>query len=143
MWRLPSIFAFIGMVSLCLNFQSSEAIAQTTEPTATPLLDLTLPPEWEPGDGRPPWSNAPTPTSAPTSSWQPGDGQPPWAVAPDNLLTNDQLTGRPDWAGRPMWADRPDEPQGLRDQRRFEASSLQSLRGGVARGTGNRGRGRK
>ena len=44
MWRLPLIFAFIGMVSLCLNFQSSEAIAQTTEPTATPLLDLTLPP---------------------------------------------------------------------------------------------------
>ena len=137
MWRNFSTFALIGAMGVCLNLGSTGAMAQTTEPVeAAPL-------EWQPQDKRPPWSLQEDLDAATEPGWRPGDGKPGWAGSSQQSVGTEAVTGQPSWAGRPAWVDRPTSTQGLGAQRSLQAKSLQSTRGGVASGVGNRGKGRK
>jgi len=140
MWRTISFAALIGVMGVGIGFQSSDAVAQTTEPVE---VSDSIAPEWLPQDGRPPWSNTDDADVETPTGWRPGDGRPDWAASSDTDIDVEASAVRPDWAGRPAWAGQPDDPRGLRDQRPFEAQSLQAARGGVASGLENRGRGRR
>jgi hypothetical protein len=131
------------VLTILIGLSVSDARAQDSDPAIDQPLDVTLPSEWQPADGRPPWSKAPDAVTATISDWQPGDGKPPWAKALQDDVTSESLTGRPAWAGRPEWADRNSDSRQLGTARRLEAMSNQFDRGAVARGIGNRGRGRR
>ena len=134
--RLSSTVTLASAFCICLGLIASGALAQeadlsvseptesTTEQTdlsvseqteaITEPTDLTVPTEWQPGDGRPQWSKSQNPSAAPNSTWQPGNGQPYWANGSDKLSKNNRQTGQ----------------------------SYQPAPRGVAKGIGNRGKGR-
>ncbi len=150
------IFSYLrraGLLAGTLVLLNSGAFAQTTDTTTDPLLTdpvvtdpvetdpMLIEPEWQPGDGRPVWSRSPNPTSAPDSSWRPGDGRPPWARANGTLTLDD--SGTTLVFGRPPWAGPRGDPFALRGERTGDAQALRPARGGLARGIGGRGRGRR
>jgi len=142
MWRTISVFALTGVFCVGLNLKNSDAVAQTTEPEEAVEVTEPAPPAWKPQDGRPPWSSQQELDTELPVDWRPGDGKPPWAASPEAVSDQEPPASKPEWAGRPEWADRPDDPHGLASQRRIDAQSLQSARGGVASSTQGRGRGR-